>query len=186
MKNLIVILFLSLFATVANAQLNNIIKLPLEDTVVAAATYLPIIDSTSGNKRPEKILIAQVVRQGSVGNFKTVADSSILGTGNVPLEDSLYSVTTAANDSLVVPNAANVVHFNIAGTPGTQTTLALVLPGTSHMTGELDVYFSDVVTTLAITATGGTTVYSPTAIVAAAAGDVISFKKIGTVWFRKP
>lgn len=222
MKNLILIVFFGLFATVASAQLNNIIKRPLEDTIVPASTYVAVIDSTDGNKIVEKITVANLVKNGAVGNFKTVGDSSILGTGNVPfktvsdslivgegniefktvngeyiigsgdinttsnLEDSLQEVTTAANDSLVVLDGANVVHFNIAGTPGTQTTLALVLPGTAHLSNELDVYFSDNVTTLAITSTGGTTVYSPTAIVAAAAGDVLTFKRIGTVWFRKP
>lgn len=180
-------LIITLFLTVsANAQLGNISKLPI-DTVFTASTVVPGVDTTGANKRPYSLRVKDVVKYGADGNFKTVNGESIIGSGDViALTDSIYVATTAANDSLVVPNAANIVQFNITGDPGTQTTLALVLPGTAHPSNELDVFFSDDVTTLAITSTGGTTVYSPTAIATASAGDVIKFKRIGTVYFRKP
>lgn len=222
MKKLVLFLVLFLFSVGAYAQLGNISKLPL-DTVFSANSFVPGVDTTGASKKPYSFRVKDIVKHGAAGNFKTIGDSSIIGTGDIPvrtvsdslifgasgnlefktvngeyivgsgdinttsnLEDSVQLVTTAANDSLVVVDGANVVHFNIAGDPGTQTTLALVLPGTAHLSNELDVFFSDDVTTLAITSTGGTTVYSPTAIVSASAGDVIRFKRIGTVYFRIP
>lgn len=215
MKNLVLIFVLSLFAITASAQLNNISALP-RDTNIASTSIVPAVDTTGGSKKPYAVPITKIVQYGSVGNFKTVGDSSILGSGNVPfktisdsiitgtgniefktvngeyivgsgdinttsnLEDSIQEYTTG--DTLFVLAGVNVVHVNPVGTVAS---LVIVLSDNSHLSNWVDIFFTQDITALSVI--GNTnTVFSPTAITAAADGDVLTYKKIGTVHFRKP
>lgn len=199
MKNLVLIFVLSLFAITASAQLNNISVLP-RDTVFANTAVVPGVDTTGGVKKPYAYRVKDIVKHGASGNFKTVGDSSIIGTGNVPfktvngevitgsgdinttsnLEDSIQEYTTG--DTLFVLAGVNVVHVNPVGTVAS---LVIVLSDDSHLSNWIDIFFSQDVTALEVI--GDTdTVFSPTVVNSASDGDVLTYKKIGTVHFRKP
>lgn len=158
---LIITMFIAL-GTI-NAQLGNISKLPL-DTVFIANSVVPYVDTTGGNTAPRAARVKDIVANGlSNDNF-----------------ESSQEYTTG--DTLVVSDGVNIVHINPADTVAS---LVIVLSDVAHADGWVHIFFSEVITALEII--GDTnTVFSPTAVTTANAGDVLSYKEIGTVYFRKP
>jgi len=100
--------------------------------------------------------------------------------------DSTQNYTSGS--TMTVGNAVNVVQINPASVI---SALTITLPSTAHNSNEIQFYYGGtitsgtVITSMAFTPPSGTTLIQAVTPGSVEAGETISFKKIGTIWYRK-
>lgn len=99
-------------------------------------------------------------------------DSQVYTTGS--------TVTIADNKNIIQINPASVI-----------SALTITLPATAHPTKEIGFYFGgtiasgNVITSLTLNGNSGQTIIIGGSIGSVVAGEYISFKQIGSIWYRK-